>query len=100
MKHTANSKSSWRPQSGAEAEGRGETPVSRLPGDITRTSGADGRFCRLCGAEIQGRRRNGFCSDRCRLRFRRRDEKKRLEKLFENVDGALTRGTSVPGARR
>ena len=66
--------------------------MSRQPGDTSRTSGADGRSCRLCGAEIQGRRRNGFCGDRCRLRFRRREERTRLKKLFATLDQALVGG--------
>ena len=41
---------------------------------ISRTSGSGARFCRLCGALITGRRRNGFCSDRCRMRLKRQQE--------------------------
>ena len=37
--------------------------------------------CRLCGVPIVGRRRNGFCSDTCRLRHQRA----RLEELLGRV---------------
>ena len=54
-------------------------PLSHLADDITRTSGSDTRSCRLCGAEITGRRRNGFCSDRCRMRTKRTEQNKRID---------------------
>jgi hypothetical protein len=37
----------------------------------TRTTASDGRSCQRCGAEIRGRRWNGFCSDRCRMATKR-----------------------------
>ena len=55
----------------------------------TRTSGSKSRVCRLCGQEIQGRLRNGFCGDRCRMQFRRREERARMEKLFVKADAAF-----------
>ena len=54
-------------------------PLNHLADDITRTSGSHARSCRLCGAEITGRRRNGFCSDRCRMRANRKGEGKRID---------------------
>ena len=85
-----------RPQSRAEAADE-QGPSACCPTSRTaRTSALEAQPCRLCGKEIQPRRRNGFCSDRCRMRFRRGEERKRLEKLFENVDAALHKGTSSP----
>ncbi len=37
--------------------------------------------CRVCGVPLVGRRRNGFCSDTCRLRHQRAG----LEQLFERL---------------
>ena len=37
--------------------------------------------CRVCGVPIVARRRNGFCSDTCRLRHQRA----RLEALFARI---------------
>ena len=36
------------------------------------------RICRTCGGPVAGRRRNGFCSDRCRLQQRRADFLQRI----------------------
>ena len=36
------------------------TPVSRLLGDTSRTSGADGRACRVCVSLITGAHDRGF----------------------------------------
>ena len=46
----------------------------------TRTSGSSGRSCLECGARITGRRRNGFCSDRCRMRASRVAKRARVGK--------------------
>ena len=81
---TKNSKVRERPQSRIEAAGRGETSASRPAGNTTRTSASAGRSCRMCGAQITGRRRNGFCSDRCRLRASRVAKRARVgEELAE-----------------
>ena len=55
-------------------------PLNHLADDITRTSGSDEQSCRLCGAEITGRRSNGFCSDRCRMRATRQSQDKGADK--------------------
>ena len=55
----------------------------------TRTSGSGGRLCRMCGEEIRGRRRNAFCSDKCRMRVRRQEKQERLAKLVANAESAL-----------
>ena len=81
-----NSKLHERPQSRDEAEGQGETPASRPSVNTTRTSGSEGRSCRVCGQPITGRRRNGFCSDRCRLRAGRAAKRKRLERALANIE--------------
>ena len=55
----------------------------------TRTSGSESRSCRLCGQEIHGRRRNGFCSDQCRMQCRRREARGRIEKRFDDIQAQL-----------
>ena len=57
-------------------------PLNHLADDITRTSGSHARSCRLCGAEITGRRSNGFCSDRCRMRVNRKKQGKRIDNEY------------------
>ncbi len=51
----------------------GQVPRTTSPGECgtTRTTGSGGRSCKRCGEPVRGRRRNGYCSDRCR----RRDER-------------------------
>ena len=71
-------------QSRDGAKGRAQTSASRPAGNTTRTSASAGRSCRVCGAQITGRRRNGFCSDRCRLRASREAKRARVgEELAE-----------------
>lgn len=41
--------------------------LSADPAPETRTTGSEDRSCRRCGTPIRGRRRDGFCSDRCRM---------------------------------
>ncbi len=55
----------------------------------TRTSGAEERSCRVCGSSITGRRRNGFCGDRCRMRLSRTEKAKRLQQAVTNVERAF-----------
>ena len=52
----------------------------------TRTSASERRLCLDCGKPITGRRRNGFCSDRCRLRAGRAVKRKRLEAALANIE--------------
>ncbi len=84
--NTMNSKLHERPHSQDEAEVREETPASRPSSDTTRTSGSGGRSCWVCGRPITGRRRNGCCSDRCRLRAGRAAKRKRLELALANLE--------------
>jgi hypothetical protein len=45
--------------------------------------------CCRCGRPVEGRRRNGYCSDRCRMRDRRDGARRGLETLFEQAERAL-----------
>jgi predicted nucleic acid-binding Zn ribbon protein len=67
--------------------------ASSCPENVTtpesRTTGSHGRFCSLCGGPIKGRRRNGFCSDRCRLRTTRKGERARIRELFTEIEAAV-----------
>jgi predicted nucleic acid-binding Zn ribbon protein len=59
----------------------------------TRTSASQGgstqSHCLRCGRPIQGRRRNGFCSDRCRMEARRESQQRRRIELLDAIDTAL-----------
>ena len=54
-----------------------------------RTSASLGPSCHVCGGAIRGRRRNGFCSDRCRMRARRAGRAARVEALLADIDHAV-----------
>lgn len=47
------------------------------------------RPCRHCGQPVQGRRRNGYCSDACRLRDRRDQERRRRLELLDTISAAV-----------
>lgn len=66
----------------------------------TRTTGSQDGLCRRCGASIKGRRRNRFCSDKCRMAtrrecdgLRRREAVARLKEAVVAVEGELSRGS-------
>ena len=81
---TKDSEVQERAQSRDGARALEELSVSRLAANTTRTSVSAGRSCRVCDAPITGRRRNGFCSDRCRLRASRVAKRARVgEELAE-----------------
>lgn len=52
----------------------------------TRTTGSEGQSCLQCGSPIGGRRRNGYCSDRCRMRTRRQSERAAVVAILEQLD--------------
>jgi predicted nucleic acid-binding Zn ribbon protein len=51
----------------------------------TRTSASEGHSCSECGRPIRGRRRNGYCSDRCRMRVSRRANRTRILALLTTL---------------
>ena len=57
----------------------------------TRTSGSGGRSCGVCGEPVTGRRRNGYCSDRCRLRASRAAKQERLEAALVGIESRVER---------
>ena len=57
----------------------------------TRTSVSSGPSCRWRGGAIGGRRRNGFCSDRCRMRARRAERASRVGGLLADIDEAVAK---------
>jgi predicted nucleic acid-binding Zn ribbon protein len=65
---------------------------STCPGEVvpSRTSGSEGEFCQECGAPVTGRRRNGFCGDRCRMRHRRARKRARVRELFSLAEETLS----------
>lgn len=78
---------SFAPQDRVEVPGHPDTPVS--PDDATaRTTGSE-RHCRGCSGPVRGRRRNGYCSDRCRMRAFRAQRRGQLEQLVANCERAF-----------
>ena len=48
--------------------------------------------CRRCGEPVRGRRRNGYCGDRCRMKDNRHQRAARLNHLLTSIErlvGAL-----------
>ena len=86
MATTKNSKSPERPKGRNQGSDQADTPFSRPPGSTTRTSASAGRSCRVCGSPIAGQRRNGFCSDRCRLRAGRAAKRKRVQRALASLE--------------
>jgi hypothetical protein len=62
---------------------------AREVGIETRTTGSQAQSCRHCGRPIRGRRRNGFCSDRCRMRVRREKDAARIDDLLRQVEDGV-----------
>ena len=65
---------------------QGERTVVR-----TRTPGSQYPPCKECGGKIispQGRKRNGFCGERCRKRAFRRNADQRLALTMQNIENA------------
>ena len=80
-----------RPSQGPSSPSGSNDPLSgdRLLG--TRTSASERRLCLDCGKPITGRRRNGFCSDRCRQRANRAAKQDRLEAALARIEGRVER---------
>ena len=83
-----NRKTRERRQSRDGAGGGTEIPDSRPSGNTTRTSGSVAHVCDVCGKAITGGRRNGFCSDRCRMRARRAAKQARVEHELAKIESA------------
>jgi hypothetical protein len=56
----------------------------------TRTTGPEEQSCRRCGGAIRGRRRNGFCSDKCRIATRRQEDAERRQFLLDRLQAAVS----------
>ena len=84
-----NGKPPERLQSLDGAESGAETPARRPSGQTTRTSGSDERVCNVCGGAVTGQRRNGFCSDRCRMKARRTATRVRVEHELAKIESAV-----------
>lgn len=53
-----------------------------------RTTASDGRSCEHCQGPLTGRKVR-FCSDRCRMRKRREQERARVHELLRRVETDL-----------
>ena len=73
-----------------DANDWGEALASHPSGSTTRTSGSETQTCRVCEAIVTGRRRNGFCSDRCRVRARRQERDTRIDALLTTAEACLS----------
>ena len=87
---TMNTDEPKRPLSRQEANRQGQGSPGPPSDGTTRTSGSDGRFCQECGAMVTGRRRNGFCSARCRVRARRQERDSRIDALRTTAEACLS----------
>lgn len=47
------------------------------------------KSCRRCGEQIRGRRRNGYCSDRCRLADNRDAQRRKQLELLAVIDAVV-----------
>ena len=68
-----------------------ESQVNSTSCDLSSPNASlDRQSCKRCGRPIKGRRRNGFCSDGCRMAVRREviaaRQRKVLDRLKEAVD--------------
>ena len=75
----------------SEEDGQGEpdTQPSENRDPETRTTASEGQSCARCGGPIKGRRRNGFCSDKCRLEVLRERAAKRRRGLLWRFKNAV-----------
>jgi hypothetical protein len=79
-------------QNEKSTETRPETHPRGDHGPETRTTALNGHRsddCLRCGRTVHGRRRNGFCSDRCRMATRREEEANRKGQLLKNLKEAV-----------
>jgi hypothetical protein len=62
-------------------------------GPESRRQACDGHSahppCRRCGGAVTGRRRNGYCSDACRLQDRREQDRRRHLELLDTIIRAV-----------
>ena len=63
-----------------------ETSISAAADRQKPTSASEVRSCNWCSRDVKGRRRNGFCSDRCRLRASRAWKQERIEEVLASIE--------------
>ena len=51
---------------------------------------SEGTPCCVCGRPVRGRRRNGYCSDRCRVRNWRDRRDTHVDRLTHRLDEAVS----------
>jgi hypothetical protein len=72
---------------------KGDAPSGPFGSEVaaeTRTSASARPSCRQCGGPIAGRRRNGYCTDRCRMRGRRAARSARVRQQLASIELALS----------
>jgi hypothetical protein len=78
---------------------RADAQVSGEEAPETRTTASEGQSCLECGEPIRGRRRNGYCRDRCRMRAARTARSVRIESLFASIEVAIAAVRDELGTR-
>ena len=73
-------------QDGKAHEDRADGQTSEDPRFGNRTTGREENSCRRCGEAIKGRRRNDYCSDRCRMKDRRERDRGRVDELLQRIE--------------
>jgi hypothetical protein len=63
-----------------------EDPETRTTAVATHS---ERMVCCRCGRAIQGRRRNGYCSDRCRMQDQRARRSARIQQLLSAVEESV-----------
>lgn len=58
-----------------------------------RTTASEGHpergRCRRCGEPVRGRRRNGYCADKCRMKDHRDAERRRRLALLDTISAVV-----------
>jgi hypothetical protein len=76
-------------QNGVNTANRADAQGSGEEAPATRTTASEGHSCLQCGRTIRGRRRNGFCADRCRMRNARTTRHARLDARLAAIEQAV-----------
>lgn len=71
------------PEVGSAEKDGSEADVQALNGHLELAR------CRRCGRHVKGKRTNGYCGDRCRLRDRREKVRNRRLELLDTISTAV-----------
>src|SRR5581483_6137396 len=81
------------PVSATETPTEPDTRIGKDSGLVGRMTALQGqserRRCRRCGGPVGGRRRNGYCSDKCRMQDRRARRHDHINELLSTIEAAV-----------